>query len=209
MTADLESQLDGLKAQVRAAYDSDHYAAVVELLPIYLGHRPTDSFAWFMYGDSLRLLKRYSDALAALASAQREAPPQEQWRISSVLAELYKSTGKLDRAEELYQQLVTDRDCENKTWCWILRGANLLKLERVAEAESCFRRAATAEGDVDEAYYNLAVALLFQQRYDEALTAVGKAIELDPGFKKGPELRAHIEAAREASLEWLSWDAGK
>ena len=72
MTADLESQLDNLKAQARAAYDADHFAAAAELLPIYLGHRPTDSFAWFMYGDSLRLLKRYSDAFAALAHAQAD-----------------------------------------------------------------------------------------------------------------------------------------
>jgi hypothetical protein len=49
------SPLQQVKERAKESHNNDRYAAVVELLRHYLPNHPEDGYAWFIYGDSLRL----------------------------------------------------------------------------------------------------------------------------------------------------------
>lgn len=52
--------------------------------------------------------------------------------------------------------------------------------ERVAEAETAFRRALEIDPKLDRAWYGLGLALIRQQRFDEAVAALKRNTELQP-----------------------------
>ncbi len=55
---------------------------------------------------------------------------------------------------------------------------------KLKDAEHALKQATKCkEGHVDEAFYNLGVALTSQRKYEEALSCFEKALEIDPKYK--------------------------
>lgn len=51
-----DTWLDELLSQAKQAHEQEREAIVAELLGPYLERRPTDDYAWFLFGDSLRVI---------------------------------------------------------------------------------------------------------------------------------------------------------
>lgn len=63
-------------------------------------------------------------------------------------------------------------------------GMQLLADNRPAEAEIYFRQAIEENNRVEYYYNNLAVSLMHQKKYNEAITQLNKAVIIDPDYVK-------------------------
>ncbi len=170
---DLPTHLDHLFGSAKAAYDRDRFAAAAELLSPYLRHRPGHGFAWFLYGDALRVLGLVHEAERALVRSQELCPAQPWPRVR--LGMVKEQLGHRDAAEQDYAAAAADAEVAAAGWFWVVRGGNLAALNQLGGAEAC-HRTALACGDVDpaEAWFGLGYVLRAQGRYADAGAAFGR-----------------------------------
>ncbi len=185
--------LERLKERARVAYDEDREPLAVELLSAYLRHRPDDAYAWFLYGDSLRIVGRGADAHKALLMAEKHATADQLPSIHARLGMLCKDQGRHAEAEQWFDKATDSDEGRKSSWIWILRGSNLAVVEEFERALDCYRRAAVLEGDREEAYYNLGLVLTAQGKYLEASKALERALQLVPEY---PEARAALKSLK-------------
>jgi tetratricopeptide (TPR) repeat protein len=162
------------------AYREEREAVVIELLAPYLQSNPHDAYAWFMYGDALRVVGRSSESEKALLQAL-ELETSKRTYICSRIASLYSEMGRHADAERYYAEVTSDPAWQSHGWAWILRGGNLAALGNFTLAEECHRKAIeVGDCDVDEAWLNVGLVLRAQRRYAEAIDAIRRSIEIDP-----------------------------
>ena len=171
---DLAEHLDQLYALAAEAYDQDRFAAAAELLSPYVRHRPGHGYAWFVYGDALRVLGLVHEAERALVRSQELCPTQPWPRLR--LGMVKEQLGHRDAAEQDYAAVADHAGVAAAGWFWIVRGTNLASLNQLAPAEACHRTALGC-GDVDrgEAYLCLGAVLRAGGRYAEAEVAYARA----------------------------------
>ena len=192
-----DDYLDDLKNRAKEAYRHDREPFVVEVLGKYLEHRSEDAHAWFLYGDSLRILGRSDEAMQPLLNAARLTSAQNLPKVYSVLAQLRESSGNRQEAEEWYEKGVSTSWGRECGWMWILRGANLAGCEDFVGASECHETATKCEGDRDEAYYNWGAVLRAQGKYAEAAEAFNRALEISPEYTVAQE---GLESVRDVNL---------
>lgn len=79
---------------------------------------------------------------------------------------------------------------------WRQRGNALLKLEKLAEAEQCYRAGIKSDPSDPICYANLGYVLLDQKRWDEAANSLSKAVKLDPTDHDSVYLLANLNRDR-------------
>ena len=188
-------QIESLKQLAQDAYDENRMACVVELLPCYLEHFPTDSKAWFNYGDSLRVLGRAGAAAVALGKAERMCPPEHVWAVQSRLGLLFQDRGDHSTAERWHVRALESSEAQQESWVWILRGVNFAMQELFDEAESCYRSAIAVNDRDEEAYLNLGCILRATCRYEAAAKAATMALTLCPEYPKAKALLDSLQGA--------------
>ncbi len=183
MTEEENKYLDKLFAHAKQEADQEgRESHVVELLTRYLEHRPSHQYAWLLYGDALRVLGRFGEALPALQKALQLAPEDKKDIVCARIGMLYENHRSRAEAEQWYKVALQNAE-KQLGWLWILRGANLAVMEQYEEALACHRRAILAEDvDEDEAYLNLGLVLRAMGRYEEATEAFRRALEINPAY---------------------------
>jgi tetratricopeptide (TPR) repeat protein len=183
---DLKTHLDQLFYLASISYDQNRYAAAAELLSPYLRHRTTHGYAWFMYGDALRVLGLVHEAERGLVRSQELCPGQPWPRVR--LGMVKEQLGHRESAEQDYAAVADHADVTRAGWYWVVRGTNLAALGQFDQAEACHRAALECD-DVDrgEACLNLGYVLRARGRYDEAAEAFRRCLRVSPGNPEAAE----------------------
>jgi tetratricopeptide (TPR) repeat protein len=182
--------MDDKKLLLDAIYDlahreymrSGHEILIVELFDRYhyLAERPEEAYAWFVYGDSLRVIGRFEEAHKALLTALELSSDDEKGEIYSSMAYLYEKHKSPAEAEKWYDLAIAAIK-EPPGWLQLLRGSNYFVLGRFEDAEMCFKRALeTAEDGKDEAFLNLGLVYRATGDFKQAVEVIKKAIEINP-----------------------------
>lgn len=174
--------LSELMTQAKMAHEQGREPLVAELLGRYLERRPDDPDAWFLFGDSLRVMGLTDEAEHALLKAV-ELSDGPDWVLQLTLAHLYKDAGNFAEAERWFELAAEDESACSQAWFWILRGSNLASQGQFQQAEHCFREAVALDDDNrDEALLNLGYVLRAQGRYLEARQQFQQALEINPDY---------------------------
>jgi tetratricopeptide (TPR) repeat protein len=192
---DLESQSDGEPVE----------AAQVELLELYVRHRPDHALARYLLGKALRELGRHEESVVELrASSELDAEDDDE-HDDTILVHLALSlneAGRWDEAEQVYAEACDVPDNAELGYVWSLRAANLMQLERWDEAAKYLIHAQRLpECDQDEAGLLLGKVCIAQQRYDQAKVCLQKVRDRDPEDSEAATLLESLEwVRRNASL---------
>jgi tetratricopeptide (TPR) repeat protein len=190
--------LDTLLTHAKSAHEQEREAVVAELLGPYLEARPHDSYAWFLFGDSLRVMGLFDEAERALLQAV-ELTATADWVLQLTLAHLYKDCGNHVEAERWFELAAADCAATGQAWFWVLRGANLTSHGQFTQAETCFRQAIDLQDDNrDEAHLNLGYALRAQGKYLEARRQFRHALDLNPDYTLAERALAGLEGIDKA-----------
>jgi Flp pilus assembly protein TadD len=95
----------------------------------------------------------------------------------AVIGNLRAETGDLPGAVATFRRLVTLHPSGE---AWFNLGFLLEKLDTIAEAEACFRRAVALQPSLDRAWYGLGLALIRDGRLGQAVEALRRTTELQP-----------------------------
>lgn len=166
------------------AHEADHPAVALARVRRLLAARPTDWAARLLLGKLLTEFARYAEARAvldALADDPIAARPGPRRLVIRAIAELHDRAGEAEPALRAYARLRELEPAEADGF--VLGGALLARLGRLAEAEALYRAGtACTAGAVDECWYNLGLVLRAQERHADAAAAFTSALALDPGY---------------------------
>lgn len=128
------------------------------------------------------------------------APPSP---VELLLAEglRHHQSGRLDQAAAIYGQIL-ERQPLN-AGAWHLQGVIAFQRGRYADAVDMIRKAVAADGAVALFHVNLGNALQGLGQVDEAITAYGAALRLDPQHAEGHNNRAVLLCGLNRSREAL------
>jgi protein O-GlcNAc transferase len=181
-----------LREQLLEAYGRDEPALTIELAQLCLAEELGDRSVFLMYGDALGRVARYPEALDAYHKALDLSSTTERTTVVRQLARLHDQWGKYAEAERCYRDVISDRP--DHTSAYIYLGAMLARLGRLPEAEEIHRRATScSEGEIGEAYLNLALVQRARRDYFGALTSLRSAVELDPDDAETKDALADIQ----------------
>jgi len=180
--------------------DKDPIAS--EILEIYLKNSPENAYAWFLFGDTLRVIGRFNESEKALLKALKIAPIERKYLVQIRLALLYSDSGKFNKAEFYFNKASEDNYFENFGWFWLLRGTNYSAMNNLEFAEECYLKAIKLkDGDVDEAYLNLGLLYRAQRKYKKAEEAFKKSLNITPKYVEAKEALKSIENIDEVFKE--------
>lgn len=142
-----------------------------------------------------RLLALFAGVCLAISVAAQQLAPEQQpaggWQaeVCALLA-----AGKLEQALGVADRRLEQApgDLEARGW----RARTLMRLDRALEAEAEYRKVLSAAPDDTDILYGLGDALARQQRFEEALTPLERARQLD-------SKRGDVEALRGRVLRAL------
>lgn len=193
-----DAWLDELLRQAKSAHEQESEAVVAELLGPYLERRAGDDYAWFLFGDALRVMGLTDEAERALLKAV-ELSPGPDWVLQLTLAHLYKDAGNHVEAERWFELAAEDEAAAEQAWFWVLRGSNLASHGQFKHAEKCFRQAvALGDDNRDEAMLNLGYVLRAQGRYLEARRQFRQALDLNPDYVLAEKALQSLEGVDKA-----------
>ena len=193
----IEAHLDALYGAAETARRAGRSAAVAELLAPYLRHRPGHGWAWYLYGDALRSIGLWLEAERALVRAVDLLDPPHWPAIR--LGSLCARVGQSHEADRWFERALQTPYGREHGWVWILRGANLARLNQLEAALDCHAHALTL-GDVDhdEAHLNVGLIRRAQGRYSEAAAAFGAALAVTPDYAAAADALASVDEIFEA-----------
>jgi tetratricopeptide (TPR) repeat protein len=165
----------------------DYPATCLELvLPVIAGE-PLECNAYLLHFQALQSLGLFPEAIAAIEVVRGIDFPMRA--LYPYLGGIYESMGDYEAAEDAYLRLREARSGHEYPLCYL--AAMYREQGRLDEAESAAREGTKAEeGDIDEAFLFLGLALVGKRRYAEALGCFERAVEIDPEYDPA---RARIE----------------
>src|SRR5687767_3451685 len=84
-----DERLDEIYDQAKAAYDHGREPVALELLSTYVRLRPDHSYAWYILGDSLRVVGLVHEAERALLRGLELAPDDVKWTVRARIGKLH------------------------------------------------------------------------------------------------------------------------
>jgi tetratricopeptide (TPR) repeat protein len=187
----MESQKARFK-KLEAAYDRELYSCSIELGKRYLTDYPNDILARLLYGIALRKLARYAEARRAIQRVIKACSKKWLHLPYAQMGMLYDDQGNLERAAHWFRKSIEARPSD--ATYRIFLGSVLARRGSLTEAEECHRRATKCTaGAIDEAYFNLGLVLRAREKYEAAMDAFQKALELDPSYKAVKEEMKDVE----------------
>ncbi len=193
-----EEYLKDILNKAKEAVSSDKNPIAVELLGPYLAECEDDGLAWYLYGDSLRVVGRFEEAKSALEKALCLTPSNKQYGVQVRLGCLFVDMGCFKEAETWFLKATQSKVGKKKGWIWIHRGTNLVVLNNFDSAEDCYRKAlASDDVDIEEAYLNLGYLFIAQRKFQEAMEELNKALKVDPEYSEAIEALKSIQDIEE------------
>jgi tetratricopeptide (TPR) repeat protein len=144
-------------------------ARVIAFLEYYVKDNPDDYETVLWYADSLRIVGRCREAVELLKPAfERTSGSGNRSAMAARIAMALEPTDP-QQAEEWFSKSV-EVDVDVPGWVWVLRGANLARMERFdAAIESYHMSLHGKDVDADEVYLNMGRAYRAKQDYQSAL----------------------------------------
>ncbi|MEE2003105.1 protein kinase [Alkalimonas sp. MEB108] len=168
----MDSRLLVLNGQI--AMLQSNYSQAISLFQQVLQLDPAQTEAHFGLANTYRRQGELQLAEQAYLIALEE---HHSWFVLHYLATFYLRTGQSDKAEQSYRQL-SEWTPENVA-VWEVLGAIQFSRANYSEAFYAFQRALLLS-PVASNYSNVATALFYQRKYEEAVEAFQDAVELDP-----------------------------
>ncbi len=142
-----------------------------------------------LYGGKLRRPRRALESFRQAASVK----PDDAYLLGK-LAFAHLALGERDAGQRVLERVVKLAPTEVSAWVTLgdLHGRN----QEFEKALRCFETAVSLAPSAAELWFRLALVRDALGRADEALEAVGKALELKPGDPRAERLRRKIVAAR-------------
>lgn len=174
--------------EIVLADDKGFNSCVIELAENYLNDFPDSQGAWLMYSFAFYRTDRFKEAKKALIRAMsltKESDDNFSWLLCR-MGRIYEDSGNFDKAIEWYKKAQSSNPSE--ATFFIYQGVMLLRKEFCDEAAEIFLKATKCKkGYIDEAFYNLGVALIAQRKYQRAVQCFEKALEIDPKYKEAKQ----------------------
>jgi tetratricopeptide (TPR) repeat protein len=189
---------DEAKAQMREIERFDARNMVcctVELARRYLVAHPKNWVVWLYYADSLNVMARYTESLAALRRAARLCPPKRLHFVYYRFGNLHRNRGAFYLSERWYRRAV-DASPSDAGYHHLL-GVFLARAGRLEEAEAVLRRAIRCKGCISEVFLNLGLVLRALERYPDARKCLQRALDIDPKYKEARKELSDIEHVME------------
>jgi tetratricopeptide (TPR) repeat protein/nucleoside phosphorylase len=174
-----------LARQQRYADAISAYERAVEL-------DPNDSGSFLYLGIVRQAEGRADEARESFEAACRLAPDDAE--PHELLGSLLAKADLHDEALAHFQHAVEIDPTERRH---ALLGASLAGVNRWGDAEAAFRDALRLEPENAESLANLAVVLANQQRFDEGIPLVVRAIEISPDEPKLKQLLTELRRAKD------------
>ena len=178
--------------RIQSMYMKGRVACTVLLAREYLEDFPDDPYAWIVLGASLTGLARFDEGRKALERAVRHLPDGKQDRAYVYLGHLFAEKGSLPAAERWYGKALEVQP--DDPGYLILLGTCLQRQGKLDEARQHLARAAELDTSLrEEAYLNLGVLDMTEDRYDAAIECFEKALEIDPKYKAAKRALADLK----------------
>lgn len=169
--------------------DQELNASVVEFARNYLNDFPDSRGAWSIYSNALFRLSKKKEAKKALLKTiklySKDSDDNLGWLLCR-MGNIYKNSGNFIKAIEWFNK--AHKEIPEEATFLIYIGVTYLRLEKYNEAEEVLTRATLCkEGFVDEAFYNLGVVQMAEEKYEEALLSLKKALKIDPKYEEAKQ----------------------
>jgi tetratricopeptide (TPR) repeat protein len=168
----------GVAGQHKRTGDFD---AAAEAYDAALQIRPTDDELVYLRGEALHRAGRGLEALPDLAELEARS---SDYRVSSLIADIYVEASQIDRALRSLRRAIdraeTSADASALGNLLVKHGLLLRSLGRESDAAARFERATKVDAGSWEAQYNLGVSLLEAGQTREALGPLQTAEGLAP-----------------------------
>ncbi len=194
MKSDSKDQLDKVFELVKT-YNQDDEGEVhmIELLGPYLQKRSTHVYAWYLYGDALRIVGRSEEAIKALKKALRKAPISFRAYVCARIGMVYEGNHSPRLAEKWFKRATEKEHCD-QGWVWVYRGCLLASVGKFPESLFAHRQALKLKDvDKEEAHLNVGYVLRAMGQYAEACKHFKKALVIDPEYS---EARSALEGLK-------------
>jgi tetratricopeptide (TPR) repeat protein len=175
----MNPQAKGIWRQMCSEMDQERLAASIELLRQQTKLTPRNAYAFELLGRQLTRLGSYAEAEEALQTALVTIP-EPPAAVEFSIGKLREEEAKFDEAEQWYLRATVSNP--STTGPWICLGAFYSSRGRIDEAIQSFARAVGAAGDVDEAYFNLALCYRRLENYEKSIEFCQLALGLSPDY---------------------------
>jgi tetratricopeptide (TPR) repeat protein len=160
--------------EAEAAYLGRDYPAAVELFTIYTGSRSENPWGYYMLGLSAWKAGEYEKAQGAFQLALDHDPKHVKSWIN--LGRVYLDTDRPHEALECIEKVVAI-DPESNV-AYRVKGRAFHQLGQREDAIDAYRMAIVIDGSDAWSMNNLALILIEQERFDEALKPLARAVQL-------------------------------
>lgn len=163
-------------------------ARVVVFLESYVRNNPQDQEAVLWYADSLRIVGRCKHAVEMLAPLFAQATGAgNRSAIAARVAMALEATDPVQAEEWFGKSVGVTPDAPG--WVWVLRGANLARMERFDAAIESYHMALHAKDvDADEVYLNMGRAYRAKGDYQSALEYLRRSKMVRAGAELDDEI---------------------
>ncbi len=184
--------------RLKTEYNAGRPAVTVLLGRRYLVDYPDHWPVWVWLGDALKVLHRYDEAEEALTQAFQRCPEHKRRLPMIDFGHLHEARDDLERAARWYHKAIEAQP--RHAAGYIFLGGVLARQGRLREAEEVHRNATETchEGSLDEAFLNLGLDLLAQERFREAAECFREAIHRDPDDRVAKRARRDVQGCLRA-----------
>jgi len=196
--------------QAREAYNNADYQKAVQELSAYIyktkNVRRREERAYRLLGKSYEQLGRPGKALEVYLEALEYHPGSVELLLCA--ADLYQSTGLLDRSQELYERALAKEEDNTQALAGLAHNYYLIGFDsRAREIYDHFFALTPTAAPIYRARY--AQTFLHQRQYEQAFIHITRALQEDQenaafwllsaralhGLKRYPDALAHLDAA--------------
>lgn len=151
-----------------------------------------------MYSYALRNVDRFKDAKKALDRLLKltgKSDDDISWYLCQ-MGRIYEDSGNFQKAIQWFDK-ANLANPEEATFL-IYKGVMLLRLEKYDDSSEVLLKAThCSEGCIEEAFYNLGVVRIAQEKYEEAFICFEKALEIDSKYKEAKQQLKDMEKVLE------------
>lgn len=179
------------------AFQAGNYSAAAKEFQEVVESNPDYASGHFMLGQALAQLNRDQDALAAFRKAYDLNPNSVQFQFA--LANAYLNAKRYGDASQLYERIdPSSLGAEHRAAYQTNKAIAFDKSGRGEEVMASLRDAARSRPNDAKIQYSYGVAAYNAGDSAAAVTALGKAVQLDPNPKhRGAYVKALVRQARE------------
>jgi tetratricopeptide (TPR) repeat protein len=164
------------------AFNEERFADAENNLLQAVALNPSSLEALYFLGSCYVQLKKYDEAVETLGKTEK---------LAGLFAGLPPFPGQINPAQN---KAIQDRAKLIIMSMAAFKGRDALEQKNYDEAVAAFTEYLNNFPNDPDAHYQLALALTYAGRFDEAMEIIDKAIQIKPGEKKYPDLKTQISA---------------